>query len=135
MAEVSQKASENWAKKKMKATALELAVQDRLDSPRRRPQTDPGTRQEKDPVAERAGLLARIKSDLHAPAFAEYFKGLTLAVQHKVTLAEAQEHGIGAACRLLVKGAASLPAKTLGQKLLDGWVQDSLREKKSASRN
>eukprot|EP00973_Karenia_brevis_P017556 2407215-Karenia_brevis.AAC.1 len=51
MAEIAQKASESWAKRKMKATALELAVHELLDSPRRRPQRKDSATKEEDPEA------------------------------------------------------------------------------------
>ena len=88
MAEISKNASEDWAKKKAKASMLDVAVEELLDSPKRRRATE-NAFQDEDPQAKRSKLLSRIRDDLNDPSFASSFQGLSSVLQHKVSVQEA----------------------------------------------
>ena len=78
------------------------------------------------PLNMRTRLLSRINEALRKLTSATSFEGLSLVLQHNVSLPEAQEYGIGRACMRITNDLAMpQPTKSLAQNLLDSWVKEA----------
>ena len=121
--QIEQKAEQRCAKRKQGQAARNHVHPEALEllrSEKKQAQSGAGGREEQ----PRAAQLVQLRLELHRTELVRCFSALSAVAALKVTVAEAQEHGIGKRCMKLVKmGGVPQSVQFLAGNLLRGWVE------------